>query len=214
MKTSLWDWTSRDLISAYCTAARFQQVGDPGATFKHVCLLLNNFKYSVWRTGHVGRDSSVGIATRYGLDGPEIDIRWGRNFPYRYTLKLGTPSTVLHNEYNVPFLGMKRPGRGSDHPLPYSIKVKERVELYLYPPSGPSWPVPAWPLPLNDGLQICQKSRSLQRIWNSRNHSESPWLRLSVSGLLTWRAVRSLRPVHVGFVVNEAAQTQISLQVH
>ena len=26
---------------------------------------------------HVGRDSSVGIATRYGLDGPGIESRWG-----------------------------------------------------------------------------------------------------------------------------------------
>ena len=27
----------------------------------------------------VGRDSSVGIATWYGLDGPRIESRWGRN---------------------------------------------------------------------------------------------------------------------------------------
>ena len=27
--------------------------------------------------GRTGRDSSVGIATRYGLDGPGIDSRWG-----------------------------------------------------------------------------------------------------------------------------------------
>jgi hypothetical protein len=32
----------------------------------------------------VGRDSSVGIATRYGLDGPEIEFRWGRDFPHRF----------------------------------------------------------------------------------------------------------------------------------
>jgi len=31
----------------------------------------------------VGRDSSVGIATRYGLEGPGIESRWGRDFPYR-----------------------------------------------------------------------------------------------------------------------------------
>jgi len=30
----------------------------------------------------VGRDSSVGIATRYGLDVPEIESRWGRDFPH------------------------------------------------------------------------------------------------------------------------------------
>jgi len=29
----------------------------------------------------VGQDSSVGIATRYGLDGPGIESRWGRDFP-------------------------------------------------------------------------------------------------------------------------------------
>ena len=28
----------------------------------------------------VGRGSSVGIATRYGLDGPEIESRWERDF--------------------------------------------------------------------------------------------------------------------------------------
>jgi len=27
-------------------------------------------------------DSVVGIATRYGLDGPGIESRWGRDFPY------------------------------------------------------------------------------------------------------------------------------------
>jgi hypothetical protein len=30
----------------------------------------------------VSRDSVVGIATRYGLDGPDIDSRWRRNFPH------------------------------------------------------------------------------------------------------------------------------------
>jgi hypothetical protein len=37
--------------------------------------------------------------------------------------------------------GVKRSGRGVDHPSPSSAEVKEWVELYLYPPSGPSWPV-------------------------------------------------------------------------
>ena len=31
----------------------------------------------------VGRDSVVGIATRYELDGPGIESRWGRDFPTR-----------------------------------------------------------------------------------------------------------------------------------
>jgi hypothetical protein len=32
------------------------------------------------------------------------------------------------------FPGIKRPGRGVDHPPPTSAEIKERVELYLYSP--------------------------------------------------------------------------------
>jgi len=39
------------------------------------------------------------------------------------------------------FPGVKRPGRGVDHPPSSSAEVKERGELYLYSKSGPSWPV-------------------------------------------------------------------------
>jgi len=39
------------------------------------------------------------------------------------------------------FPGVKRPGRGVDHPPQSSAEVNERVELYIYSPSGPSWPV-------------------------------------------------------------------------
>ena len=38
---------------------------------------------------HVGWDSSVGIATRYGLDGPGIESRCGRDFPLPSRLALG-----------------------------------------------------------------------------------------------------------------------------
>jgi len=51
----------------------------------------------------------------------------------------GLPS-LLHNRYRV-FPGVKRPGRGVDHPPPSSAEVKEKGELYLYSPSGASWPV-------------------------------------------------------------------------
>jgi hypothetical protein len=39
------------------------------------------------------------------------------------------------------FLGVKRPQRGVDHSLPFSVDIKERVELHVYSPSGSSWPV-------------------------------------------------------------------------
>ena len=39
------------------------------------------------------------------------------------------------------FPGVKRPGRGADHPPPSKCRGHEMVELYLYSPSEPSWPV-------------------------------------------------------------------------
>jgi hypothetical protein len=59
-----------------------------------------------------GRDSIVGIATRYGLEGPDIESRWQRNFPH-----LSRPalvSSLLYKEYRV-FPGLKLPGRGVEH---------------------------------------------------------------------------------------------------
>jgi hypothetical protein len=46
------------------------------------------------------------------------------------------------------FPGVKRPGRGVDHPPSSSAEVKEKVELYLYSPCGSSWPVIGGNLPL------------------------------------------------------------------
>jgi len=40
------------------------------------------------------------------------------------------------------FPGVKRPGRGVNHPTPSRAEVKERVELCLYFHSGSSWSVP------------------------------------------------------------------------
>jgi len=37
----------------------------------------------------VGRDNSFGIATHYGLDGPGIESRWGRDFPHLSRPALG-----------------------------------------------------------------------------------------------------------------------------
>jgi hypothetical protein len=88
----------------------------------------------------VGRDNSIGIATRYGLDVPGIESRWGRDFPH--PSRLGPEPTQPPVQW-VPGLspGVKRPGRGIDHPPPSSAEVKERVELCFYSTSGPSWPV-------------------------------------------------------------------------
>jgi hypothetical protein len=66
-----------------------------------------------------------------------------RTFPDRLW---GPPS--LNTMGTGSFLGVKRLGCGVDHPPPSSAEVKERVELYLCSPFGPSWPVLGWTLPL------------------------------------------------------------------
>ena len=46
--------------------------------------------YSQLPSVSVGRDSAVGIATRYGLDGPGIESWWGQDFPEPFRPALGT----------------------------------------------------------------------------------------------------------------------------
>jgi hypothetical protein len=93
-----------------------------------------------WVSGLGSQDSSVSIATCYGLVGPGLESWWGARFftqvqtgseahPASYTLGTGS------------FPGVKRLGHGTDHPSPYSTEVNERVKLYLHSPSGPSWPI-------------------------------------------------------------------------
>jgi hypothetical protein len=87
--------------------------------------------------GKIGyRDSSVGIATRYGLDGPGIESRWGARFsaPVQSGPGVHPISCTMGLSWRV-----KRPGRGVDHPPPSSAEVEGRVELYIFSPSGPSW---------------------------------------------------------------------------
>jgi hypothetical protein len=89
----------------------------------------------------VGRDSIVGIVTRYRLDGPGIESRWGRDFPHLSRPAMGsTQPTIQWAPGHFPG-GIKRPGPGTDHPPLPSAEVKERVELYVYSMSGTVWPV-------------------------------------------------------------------------
>jgi hypothetical protein len=79
--------------------------------------------------GRLGRDSSVGIATRYGPVGGEI-------FRTRPDRSWGLPS-LLYIVHRIFFPGVKWSEFGADYPSRYRVEVKERVVLYLCTPVPP-----------------------------------------------------------------------------
>ena len=66
---------------------------------------------------------AVGTATRYGLDGPGIESRWGQDFRIRPTNPGAHPASYIVG--TRPFPGVKRPRRGVDHRPQSSAEVKE-----------------------------------------------------------------------------------------
>jgi hypothetical protein len=75
-----------------------------------------------------------------------IDFRSVDQIPVeaRFSAPVQTGPVARPTSYTMgtgSFPGLKRPGHGIDHPPLSSAEAKERVELYLYSPSGPSWPV-------------------------------------------------------------------------
>jgi hypothetical protein len=113
----------------------------------------------------VGRDRSVGITTRYGPDGPGIESRGGEILRTRPDGPWGPPS-LLYNVYFV-FPGGKSAGVWRWPPTPSSAEVKQRVELYLYSPSGPRWPVLVWTLPLPYFIIMLLLHVLFPDFWNS-----------------------------------------------
>jgi hypothetical protein len=81
----------------------------------------NKFLYGLEIVRH---DSSVGIATRYGLDGPGIECRRGLDFPHPSRPVLGPTQPPIQW---VPGLyrEVQRTVRCVDHPLPAKAGVKE-----------------------------------------------------------------------------------------
>jgi len=77
----------------------------------------------------MGWDSSVSIATLYGLGDLGIESRWGgggARFSAPVQTGLGAhPASYTMGTYSFP--GLKRPGRGSDHQPPSSAEANERV---------------------------------------------------------------------------------------
>jgi len=84
----------------------------------------------------MGRDSSAGIVTGYGLEGPGIESRCGRDLPHLSRPALG-PTQPRVQWVPGLFQSKERPGRDADPSLPSSVIGHERAKLYLYSPYGP-----------------------------------------------------------------------------
>ena len=89
----------------FLTASTFHII--PNAPTCHIFIksneiFLGNFReyVKIFILLHLllGRNSIFGIATRYGLDGPGIESRWGRDFRTRTDRPWGPPS-LLYNGY-------------------------------------------------------------------------------------------------------------------
>ena len=75
---------------------------------------------------HGGLDSSVCIATRYGLEGQMIESRWGGRFfvPVQAD-PVAHPASCTIGSGSFP--GVKRPGFSDDRPHTSTAEVKEKV---------------------------------------------------------------------------------------
>ena len=103
---------------------------------KHVCQYVTKLYFTGRQTNinvscyikykHINgsRDSSVGIATPFGLDGPEIESRWGARFSATVQNGPGAhlASCTMGSGY---FPGVKRPERGVNHPLHLAQRIKK-----------------------------------------------------------------------------------------
>ena len=126
---------------------------------------------------------------RAGRSGDRIPVG-GRDFlhPSRPALEGGGAIQPTYTTGTGSFPGVKRPGRGVNHPPLSSAEVEGRVELYTCSLSGLSWPVLGLPLPLP---YLFTKS-----FWTSALRER--WLFDSLALLNTLNAILSVHPALLG----------------
>ena len=135
-----------------------------------------------------GRGSSVGIATGYGLDGPGIESRWGRDFPH----------------LSRPALGPTQPPIQWLPGLSWGYKSGRSVTLTSHPLLVP-WPwksraislLPLWAVRPVQSLSACTRVRLTLtfmciQIFNPTNintlwHGPSSSVWRNISRFLFWR---------------------------
>jgi hypothetical protein len=152
------------------------------------CVLNNIIRSPGISAGTVrpcGPGNSVGIATDYGLDDPGIESRWGcrRDFPHLSRPALGPPS-LLYNGYRVfPRIQYGRGVTLTIHPL-LVPRSHGRVELYLYPPSGPHRACNGVSLPLLTVRPSCSSYVNSNSTWYPANQPD-----LCLESASVWRKI-------------------------
>jgi hypothetical protein len=81
----------------------------------------------------VGLDSAVGTATCYGLKGPGIENRWGRDFTLPSRTALGLTQPHVQYKYRVKFSEVMRLGRGDDQPPNLAPRLKKEYSCFSTP---------------------------------------------------------------------------------
>jgi len=83
------------------------------------------------------------------------------------------PSRLSLESTQAPVQWVKRPGSGADHRPPSRADIKERVQLYLYSPSGLSWFVLGWTLPVSITPRMLQTHLHLHVAANRKTNGRS-----------------------------------------
>ena len=117
-----------------------------GIKFLNIPSIKLKYKFHSHLSYFWSRHSSVGTATHYELGCPGIKFRWRRNFLYPSKTALRPTQPLLQWVRGLCWGKTAGPWRWP--PTPSSAEVKERVELYIYSPSGSSWPNLGRNLPL------------------------------------------------------------------
>jgi len=72
----------------------------------------------------VGCENIVDLVTRYRLDGPGVNSRWGEDICIHPDWPWDPPS-LLYDGYRVSFPCVKPPGCGVDHPPHLAPRLKK-----------------------------------------------------------------------------------------
>jgi hypothetical protein len=121
-------------MGRWCTLVRIIQLTDYSADF-------DNISYGKPWSNIKCRDSSVGIATGYGLEGRDSISRRGKIFIFstESTLALGPTQPPIQWVQGEISPGVKRPSRQTDHSPPSRAEIKKGGDIPPLPHTS-SWP--------------------------------------------------------------------------